>query len=200
MGLTGRPGPRSMSGGGHVLVTGGAGFIGSNLVERLASGGEKVLIYDWLARAGVEDNLKRLTERYPDRVSLVVADVRDHQALGEAAAGASAVFHLAAQVAVTTSMVAPEEDFDVNCHEKVKLLEALRRSGRGTPMVFESTNKVYGDLTGVELAMHKAAWQTVYAASAAAGVNHRQQRKSVVKRTRVYVRVSEETRQQNQKK
>src|SRR3546814_16653229 len=73
-------------------------------------------IYDSLARAGVEDNLKRLTERYPDRVSLVVADVRDHQALGEAAAGASAVFHLAAQVAVTTSMVAPEEAFDVNCH------------------------------------------------------------------------------------
>src|SRR3546814_13495111 len=109
MGRTGRPGPRSMSGGGHVLVTGGAGFIGSNLVERLASGGEKVLIYDSLARAGVEDNLKRLTERYPDRVSLVVADVRDHQALGEAAAGASAVFHLAAQVAVTTSMVAPED-------------------------------------------------------------------------------------------
>src|SRR3546814_8794636 len=87
MGRTGRPGPRSMRGGGHVLVTGGAGFIGSNLVERLASGGEKVLIYDSLARAGVEDNLKRLTERYPDRVSLAVADVRDHQALGEAAAG-----------------------------------------------------------------------------------------------------------------
>src|SRR3546814_6545025 len=60
-------------------------------------------IYDSLARAGVEDNLKRLTERYPDRVSLVVADVRDHQALGEAAAGASAVFHLAARSEEHTS-------------------------------------------------------------------------------------------------
>src|SRR3546814_373396 len=138
-----------MSGGGHVLVTGGAGFIGSNLVERLASGGEKVLIYDSLARAGVEDNLKRLTERYPDRVSLVVADVRDHQALGEAAAGASAVFHIAAQVAVTTSMVAPAEDFDVNCHATVKLLESLRRRRRGTRLAFASTTQAHGDTQGL---------------------------------------------------
>src|SRR3546814_12188096 len=100
MGRTGRPGPRSMSGGGHVLVTGGAGFIGSNLVERLASGGEKVLIYDSLARAGVEANLKRLTARYPDRVRLVLADVRDQQAFGEAAAGSRAGCHLAPQAAV----------------------------------------------------------------------------------------------------
>src|SRR3546814_1759166 len=71
-------------------------------------------------------------------------------------------------------MVAPEEDFDVNCHATVKLLEALRRSGRGTPLVFASTNKVYGDLTGVELAMHEASWQPVDAGLAAAGVNESQ--------------------------
>src|SRR3546814_17580939 len=105
MGRTGRPGPRSMSGGGHVLVTGGAGFIGSNLVERLASGGEKVPIYDSLARAGVEANLQRLTERSPDRVSMIVADVRDHLALGGPAAGARAGFPLAAQMADTQSTV-----------------------------------------------------------------------------------------------
>ncbi|MGI3776280.1 MAG: SDR family NAD(P)-dependent oxidoreductase, partial [Janthinobacterium lividum] len=134
---------------GRVLVTGGAGFIGCNLADRLAADGHDVLVFDAMARAGVERNLAWLKRRHPRRVSSVVADVRDRAALEAAVDGAGAVFHLAAQVAVTTSLVEPEADFDVNVRGTLFLLEALRRRGGGVPLVFASTNKVYGDLGDV---------------------------------------------------
>jgi CDP-paratose 2-epimerase len=129
-----------------LLITGGAGFIGSNLADRLAGQGHDVLIYDALAREGVQRNLDWLKARHPRRISSVIADVRDADALERAAAGASAVFHLAAQVAVTTSMVEPVEDFDINMRATLTLLEALRRRKDRTPLLFASTNKVYGGL------------------------------------------------------
>ena len=134
------------------LVTGGAGFIGCNLADRLAAEGQDVLVFDALARPGVEANLDWLRRRHPRRVSVMVADLRERDAVGEAAARACAVFHLAAQVAVTTSLEAPEADFDVNLRGTLHLLEALRRRpGPPAPLVFASTNKVYGDLGDVEL-------------------------------------------------
>jgi CDP-paratose 2-epimerase len=142
-----------------VLVTGGAGFIGSNLVDRLASEGRPVLVFDALARAGVERNLQWLKRRHPSLVSSVVADVRDADALAQAAKDAGAVFHLAAQVAVTTSLVEPVEDFDVNVRATLSLLEALRRRGDRTPLVFASTNKVYGDLADIALEAVGEAYQ-----------------------------------------
>jgi nucleoside-diphosphate-sugar epimerase len=129
-----------------ILVTGGAGFIGSNLADRLAGQGHDVLIYDALAREGVQRNLDWLKARHPRRVSSVIADVRDGDALARAAEDASAVFHLAAQVAVTTSMVEPVEDFDINMRATLTLLEALRQRNDRTPLLFASTNKVYGGL------------------------------------------------------
>ena len=135
-----------------VLVTGGAGFIGSNLVDRLATRGEDVLVYDVLARPGVERNLAWLRRRHPQRVSVAVADLLDRPALAEAAARASSVFHLAAQVAVTTSLDDPEHDFDVNLRGTVFLLEALRRRRDKPPLVFASTNKVYGSLSDLNIA------------------------------------------------
>ena len=129
-----------------ILITGGAGFIGSNLADRLAGEGHDVLVYDALAREGVERNLDWLKRRWPQRVSSVIADVRDEDALAQAAQDASAVFHLAAQVAVTTSMVDPVDDFRTNIEGTLKLLESVRRGGRHTPVIFASTNKVYGDL------------------------------------------------------
>jgi CDP-paratose 2-epimerase len=140
------------SGGRPVLVTGGAGFIGSNLADRLARDGHEVLVYDALARPGVEANLAWLKARHPRRVSAVVADIRDAGELNRAAAEAGSVFHLAAQVAVTTSMVDPGADFAVNLGGTFSLLEALRRRGEPVPLVFASTNKVYGDLADVALA------------------------------------------------
>ena len=135
-----------------ILVTGGAGFIGSNLADRLAGQGHDVLIYDVLARPGVEANLAWLRRRHPDRITAVIADLRDRQALDRAASQARAVFHMAAQVAVTTSLSDPEQDFDVNLRGTFLLLEALRRQAVPPPIVFASTNKVYGNLADIALA------------------------------------------------
>jgi CDP-paratose 2-epimerase len=133
-----------------ILITGGAGFIGSNLADRLAAEGRDVLIYDALSRPGVESNLRWLERRHPQRISSVVADVRDEAELSAAAADAGAVFHLAAQVAVTTSLADPRGDFDVNVGATLRLLETLRRR-EGVPLIFASTNKVYGDLADLVL-------------------------------------------------
>ena len=134
-----------------VLITGGAGFIGANLADRLAADGNRVLIYDALARPGVERNLRWLARRHPSRISFVLGDLRDEQALSDAAAEADAVFHLAGQVAVTTSMVSPLDDFEVNARGTLALLDALRTRNPRASLVFASTNKVYGDLADIEL-------------------------------------------------
>jgi CDP-paratose 2-epimerase len=134
-----------------VLVTGGAGFIGSNVADRLAREGHDVLVFDALARPGVETNLAWLKKRHSQRVSSVIADIRDEEAVAEAAGEATAVFHFAAQVAVTTSLVEPREDFDINVRGTLNLLDALRRRSEPVPLLFASTNKVYGDLADVAL-------------------------------------------------
>ncbi len=134
-----------------VLVTGGAGFIGANLADRLARDGQDVLVFDALARPGVDRNLAWLRRRHPRRVSAVVADLRDEGAVRDVAMRCSGVFHMAAQVAVTTSMTAPMDDFDVNVRGTMHVLEALRRRVDRVPLVFASTNKVYGDLHDVGL-------------------------------------------------
>ncbi len=142
----------AVSGTRPVLVTGGAGFIGCNLADRLAQEGQHVLVLDDLSRPGVSANLDWLRARHPRRVSAMVSDLRDRAAVTEAAGRAEAVFHLAAQVAVTTSLLDPEADFAVNLGGTLHLLEALRRRPGGpAPLVFASTNKVYGDLGDVLL-------------------------------------------------
>lgn len=135
-----------------VLVTGGAGFIGSNLADRLAGMGHQVRVFDLLARPGVEANLEWLERRHGARIVPIVADVRDRAAIERATQGVAAVFHLAAQVAVTTSLDDPELDFDVNLRGTLNVLEALRRRPAPPPLVFASTNKVYGALADIPLA------------------------------------------------
>ena len=88
----------------RVVVTGGAGFIGTNLAFRLLSQGQKVTIFDNLSRKGVNTNLDFLIRRFGTLVEVMVADIRDPRALNEALRDASFVFHLAGQVAVTTSL------------------------------------------------------------------------------------------------
>ena len=136
---------------GPVLVTGGAGFIGSNLADRLAAQGHDVLVFDALSRPGVEANLNWLRRRHPERITATVADLRDRGALDAAVARASAVFHLAAQVAVTTSLDDPLHDFDVNLRATLHLLEAVRARPVPVPVIFASTNKVYGNLHDIAL-------------------------------------------------
>jgi CDP-paratose 2-epimerase len=132
-----------------VLITGGAGFIGSALADRLAAAGEHVLVLDSLVRPGVAQNLDWLRRRHPRRVSAMIADIRDADAVTEATRDARAVFHFAAQVAVTASLMDPLTDLRVNLVGTVTLLEAIRR--RRVPLIFASTNKVYGGLHDVEL-------------------------------------------------
>jgi len=135
-----------------VLITGGAGFVGCNLAHRFASMGRRVLVLDNLSRAGVEQNLAWLQATHADHVEAVVADIRDKATVEAAVARAGAVFHLAAQVAVTTSLVDPLHDFAVNAGGTLTLLEAVRNRRNPPPLLFTSTNKVYGKLPGVSFA------------------------------------------------
>lgn len=143
-----------------ILITGGAGFVGTNAAQHFLETGRSVLLLDSLARPGVRDNLRFLCERYPARVELIERDVRDQGAVEEAVERASAVFHFAAQVAVTTSLAAPFEDFEINARGTLNILEALRarrdRSGARVPLLFTSTNKVYGGLEDVPMREEEA--------------------------------------------
>ena len=154
-----------------VLVTGGAGFIGSNLADRLAREGHDVLVYDALSRAGVETNLQWLQQRHRERIRFVRADIRDAAALGDAVAGAKAVFHMAAQVAVTTSLVDPADDFGINIQGTFHLLEALRTRNPDAAIVFASTNKVYGDLADLDFERAGEAYRPTQAEVAAHGIS-----------------------------
>ena len=135
--------------GAPVLITGGAGFIGCNIADRLASEGHEILVYDALSRRGVETNLEWLNERHGSKIASIVADIRDEDELARAAREAKAVFHMAAQVAVTTSMADPREDFEINVRGTLNLLDAIRLKRAPTPVIFASTNKVYGDLADI---------------------------------------------------
>jgi CDP-paratose 2-epimerase len=134
-----------------ILITGGAGFIGSNLADRLAAEGHAIIVYDALSRPGVERNLAWLRSVHGKRITSIVGDVRDEDELVRAAADVKAVFHMAAQVAVTTSLVDPREDFDINVRGTINVLDAVRVRREPVPVIFASTNKVYGDLADIEL-------------------------------------------------
>jgi CDP-paratose 2-epimerase len=129
-----------------VLITGGAGFIGSNIADRLAGDGHSVILYDALARPGVDRNLRWLEQRHGSRIEPFIADIRDEAALADCVRRAKAVFHMAAQVAVTTSLADPRDDFAVNAIGTFNLLEAARACPAPPPLIFASTNKVYGGL------------------------------------------------------
>lgn len=129
-----------------VAVIGGAGFIGANLADSLLADGQEVLVLDNLSRPGVEQNLDWLCRAHGERVHSALIDVRDLGALQAPLADARAVVHLAAQTAVTTSLEDPVDDFEVNARGTVNVLEAVRRAGTDAPVLFASTNKVYGGL------------------------------------------------------
>lgn len=131
-----------------VLITGGAGFIGSNLAERfLSEPGTRVRIFDNFSRIGVAHNVKWLKSMPGgDRLEVIKGDVREERAVQQAVNGVSDIFHLAAQVAVTTSVDNPANDFAINAGGTFHVLEAARLSGRKPFVLFTSTNKVYGAL------------------------------------------------------
>jgi CDP-paratose 2-epimerase len=129
------------------FITGGAGFIGSNYVSRLLARGESVTIYDNLSRAGAPLNLKWLRETYgKSSFELIVGDVRDADLLTKSLADADVVVHLASQVAVTTSVIQPREDFEINAQGTFNVVEAVRLSKKDPVILYASTNKVYGEM------------------------------------------------------
>jgi CDP-paratose 2-epimerase len=132
--------------GAPVLITGGGGFIGCNLADALAARGTSVLVLDNMSRDGALENATWLKQRHGDRITVEVADIRDPEKVRRSVALSSAVLHLAAQVAVTTSLDRPVDDFEINARGTLNVLEALRLDNPQAPMVFASTNKVYGRL------------------------------------------------------
>ena len=135
----------------RVVIFGGAGFIGSNVADHYLSEGRRVLVFDNVSRAGVERNLRWLKSRHGELLSVEVADIRDEKAVKRAVRGAEEVFHFAAQVAVTTSLEGPVHDFEVNARGTLNVLEALRAMDEPAPLLFTSTNQVYGGLPELEL-------------------------------------------------
>ena len=133
------------------LVIGGAGFIGANVCDDLLKRGEEVYLLDNFSRYGTLINLRWLEETHKG-IKVVPADIRvDRDILRSMVEKVDAVYHLAAQVAVTTSVTDPRLDFEINALGTFNVLEALRTSDRKPLLIFASTNKVYGEMTDLEV-------------------------------------------------
>ena len=128
------------------LITGGAGFIGCNLAAHLIRSGHEVTIYDNLSRRGSESNLGWLRTEFGTTFQFIKGDIRDGGLLSQAADQQDVIYHLAAQVAVTSSVLDPREDFEINALGTFNALEAVRAAKSNPIFFFSSTNKVYGAL------------------------------------------------------
>ncbi len=136
------------------LILGGAGFIGSNLASWiLQNTSAKVHIFDNLSRPGVRNNLNWLQEvaGQSGRLQITVGDIRDSAHVERVVRHATEIYHLAAQVAVTTSVADPRHDFETNLAGTFNVLEAARQSGNHPSLLFTSTNKVYGEFGAEDL-------------------------------------------------
>ena len=135
-----------------LFITGGAGFIGVNSADHFAQRGWRIVVIDNLSSPGAEDNIRWLQQAH-DGVRFERADVRDaatmERLVGEVQP--EALLHLAAQVAVTTSVADPRLDFEVNALGTFNLLEAVRRRSPQSSFIHASTNKVYGKMDDLEV-------------------------------------------------
>lgn len=128
-----------------VLITGGAGFIGINAARRFLDEGHQVIIFDSLSRRGSEVNLNWLKQH--KKFEVVKGDIRDFDRISKVFRGQkdiNVVLHLAAQVAVTTSILNPREDFETNALGTFNVCEAIRQFQPEAILLNASTNKVYG--------------------------------------------------------
>jgi CDP-paratose 2-epimerase len=151
----------------HALVTGGAGFIGTNLVDKLLNEGYSVTILDNLSRPGVENNLQWLRRMNKHNFKVEIADIRNEFVVQRLVNSAEIVFHFAAQVAVTTSCKNPIDDFEVNARGTLNILESIRMAENPPDLIFTSTNKVYGGLEDIPIRLKGSRYipeETVYAA------------------------------------
>ena len=131
----------------HYLLIGGSGFIVSNYGNQFLAQVQDFTIYDNLALRGADRNLAWLRgEHGAESFQLVVGDVRQYELLAETVEAADVIVHLAGQVAVTTSVLNPREDFEINALGTFNVLEAARAGGRQPFIIYSSTNKVYGEM------------------------------------------------------
>jgi CDP-paratose 2-epimerase len=148
----------------NILITGGAGFIGCNAAARFIRQGHKVTVLDNLSRPGTKANLAWL--KTVGRFKFVKADIRNAKAVAaavKAVKGLNAVLHYAGQVAVTTSVRDPREDFDINALGTFNVLEAVRlaqpKAGRKIAVLYSSTNKVYGGMEDIKVVLRGGRYQ-----------------------------------------
>ncbi|MEM1137066.1 MAG: GDP-mannose 4,6-dehydratase [Bacteroidota bacterium] len=135
------------------LIIGGCGFIGYNLAEHLIKKGEEVVVMDNLSRKGTTYNLQKLENQFIDQFKFVACDIRiDKYLLEEYIAQVNVVYHLASQVAVTTSVTNPQLDFEINILGTFNILEAVRVANPNVIMLYASTNKVYGGMESIKIA------------------------------------------------
>jgi CDP-paratose 2-epimerase len=148
-----------------VFITGGAGFIGCNAAARFIKKGHDVTVFDNLSRPGTPSNLKWLQQA--GRFKFIKGDVRDRAKVAKAVKGVkglNAVLHYAGQVAVTTSVVDPREDFDINALGTFNVLEAVRLAqpkaqAKKIALLYSSTNKVYGGMEDIKVVEKNGRYQ-----------------------------------------
>jgi CDP-paratose 2-epimerase len=130
----------------RILITGGAGFVGCNLASACIKAGHRVTVFDNLSRRGSAANLNWLKSLHGSGFDIVLGDIREPQAIEQAAVGQEAIYHLAAQTAVTTSVTDPRTDFEINAFGTFNVLEAARKAAHDPVFIYSSTNKVYGGM------------------------------------------------------
>ncbi len=142
-----------------VLITGGAGFVGSNLAHALLADGEQVIVADNFSRSGVRANAAWLRHNHGGRLRIEEVDVRDRGAVAALVGESKQVYHLAAQVAVTTSLDDPRDDLETNVLGTFNVLEAARALPSPPTVLFTSTNKVYGEMDEVAVELDRGAYR-----------------------------------------
>jgi len=144
----------------NILITGGAGFIGTNTALYYLKKNEQVTILDNFSRYGSLENLKYLKSLKNKNLKIIKHDVRNNdKKLEELVKSADIIFHLAAQVAVTTSVENPLEDSQININGTLNLLEAARKSKKKPIFIYSSTNKVYGNLENYKIEKLKTRYE-----------------------------------------
>ena len=128
-----------------ILITGGTGFVGCNLANHFLNKGFEVTVFDNLSRKGTEKNLEWLKSSHKTNFKFIKGDIRNFYSLVESTKDVDIIFHTAAQVAVTSSIKNPREDFETNALGTFNILEAARKNNLNPIIIYTSTNKVYGN-------------------------------------------------------
>lgn len=141
----------------RILITGGAGFIGINTAYYYLKKGDEVIILDNFSRKGSNLNIDWIEKNKSKKLKIIRAEIKSHQKkIDETVKKVDIIIHLAAQVAVTSSVINPRNDFEINALGTFNLLESIRKSGNNPVFIYSSTNKVYGELKDLEIVEKKS--------------------------------------------